>query len=160
VPAPTLTPHDTAHDAAHDAAARLRAAIGKLSRATRPTAAATELGLTPTATSVLLTVVREGPIGLSQIADAEDLNPTMLSRVVADLGEAGLVARRSDPSDARAAIVDATAAGRRLRDRMRRERTDALNVVLNELPTADRRRLQAALPVLESLAESLRDRRR
>ena len=51
-------------------------------------------------------------------------------------------------------------AARGLRDRMRRERTDALNVVLGELPAGDRRRLEAALPVLESLAELVRERRR
>ena len=39
---------------------------------------------------MLLTVVSEGPIRLSALAASESLNPTMLSRVIADLVDAGL----------------------------------------------------------------------
>jgi DNA-binding MarR family transcriptional regulator len=108
---------------------------------------------------VLLAVVRDGPIRLSELADAESLNPTMLSRVIADLGDAGLLARVSDDGDRRAAWVKATAAGKRLAERMRRERTDALNQALEGLSLADRRQLEQALPALEGLAEQLKGRR-
>jgi DNA-binding MarR family transcriptional regulator len=84
----------------------------------------------------------------------------MLSRVIADLGDAGLVARTSDDGDRRAAWVEATDDGRRLAQRMRRERTDAVNEAMEELAPADRRLLEQALPALEQLAERLKDRRR
>jgi hypothetical protein len=42
---------------------------------------------------------------------------------------------------------------------MRRERTDALNVGLETLTQSERRSLQAALPVLEQLAEQLKRER-
>ncbi len=142
-----------------DTAARLRVAIGRLSRRLRTTAAGSAAGLTPTRISVLLTVVREGPVRLSFLAEAESLNPTMLSRVIADLGDAGLVARTSDDGDRRAAWVEATGAGRRLAERMRRERTDAVNAAMDELSPADRRVLEKALPALEQLAEQLKDHR-
>ena len=73
----------------------------------------------------------------------------MLSRVVADLVDAGLIERTSDESDRRAAWVRATPAGRRLVERIRRERTDALNQALAGLDEAERRSLEQALPALE-----------
>jgi DNA-binding MarR family transcriptional regulator len=114
--------------------------------------------MTPTRTSVLLNVVRAGPLRLSELAASEGLNPTMLSRVVTELVDAKLLVRSSDTGDRRAAWVKATAAGRRLAERMRRERTDALNAALGALSKDERRELEAALPALESLAEHLKDR--
>ncbi len=142
-----------------DTANRLRVAIGRLSRRLRTTAAGAAAGLTPTRISVLLTLVREGPVRLSSLAAAESLNPTMLSRVVADLVDGGLVARTSDDGDRRAAWVQATDEGERLAKRMRRERTDAVNEALEGLEMQERRQLVDALPALEALAEHLRERR-
>lgn len=134
---------------------RLRAVIGRLSRRLRPTPTAREAGLTPTRISVLLTVVREGRIGLSDLAAAESINPTQLSRTIAQLLEAGLVERSADAGDRRAAWVKPTAAGKRLSERIRRERTDALNVALEGLNDHERERIFAALDSLEQLAEQL-----
>lgn len=142
-----------------DTAARLRTAIGRLSRRLRTTAAARDAGLTPTAISVLLSVVRTGPTRLSVLAASEGVNPTMLSRVIAGMVQDGLLERSSDEGDRRAAWVEATAAGAKLAERMRRERTDALNLALEALSDPDRRRLEKALPALESLAEELKGRR-
>jgi DNA-binding MarR family transcriptional regulator len=142
-----------------DTAARLRTAIGRLSRRLRTTSAARDAGLTPTAISVLLSVVRSGPARLSELAETEGVNPTMLSRVTAAMVQEGLLERSSDEGDRRAAWVGATAAGRRVAERMRRERTDAVNLALGELSDAERRRIEHALPALESLAEALKGRR-
>ena len=49
--------------------------------------------------------------------------------------------------------------GRGLAQRMRRERTDAVNEALEGLAPADRRLLEEALPALEELAEQLKERR-
>jgi DNA-binding MarR family transcriptional regulator len=142
-----------------DTAARLRVAIGRLARRLRTTAAGAAAGLTPTRISVLLTVVRDGPVRISALAATESLNPTMLSRVIADLVDAGLLARTNDDGDRRAAWVEATDDGRSLAQRMRRERTDALNEALDGIPATERRMLEKALPALERLAEQLKDRR-
>jgi DNA-binding MarR family transcriptional regulator len=141
-----------------DTAARLRASIGRLSRRLRPTSAGAAAGLTPTRISVLFTVARLGPIRLSELAEEEGLNPTMLSRVIADFAEAGLVTRDCDPDDRRAALVQATATGRKLCERMRGERTDVLEVALASLSPDDRRAVDQALPVLEQLAHGLKGR--
>jgi DNA-binding MarR family transcriptional regulator len=135
---------------------RLRAVIGRLSRRLRPTPAAVDAGLTPTKISVLLHVARAGQIRLSELSDAEGINPTMMSRIIAGLTEAGLVTRAIDPCDRRAALVEATATGRKLADRIRRERTDALNLALEGLDERERSQIEAALPALERLAEELR----
>src|SRR5947208_7751402 len=79
-----------------DTSQRLRAVIGRLARRLRPTAAGAEAGLTPTRVTVLLDVVRRGPLRLGDVAAAEGINPTMLSRVISDLVEAGLLERVSD----------------------------------------------------------------
>lgn len=142
---------------AAESAAALRLVIGRLARRLRPTVAGSDL--TPTMTSVLFGVVRTGPVRLSVLAEDEGLNPTMLSRVVAKLAEDGLVRRTCDPQDRRAALVEATPAGRRLRERIHAERAAALDAHLAALTDADRRTLEEALPVLERLADRLKDRR-
>jgi DNA-binding MarR family transcriptional regulator len=132
---------------------RLRAAIGKLSRRLRPTIAGA--GLTPSQISVLFTVARRGPIGLSELAAVEGLNATMLSRITAQLASAGLIVRSADPADRRQAFVRATTSGRRMRERIHRERTRALGARLAELDGRDRRAIAEALPALEQLAGRL-----
>jgi DNA-binding MarR family transcriptional regulator len=141
-----------------DTAVRLRVAIARLSRRLRPTAAGSAAGLTPTRISVLLTVVREERIRIAALAATEGLNPTMLSRAISRLNEDGLIARVSDDGDRRSAWVQSTPAGRRLTERMRRERTDALNQALARLSAADRQVIELALPALEGLSEQLQDR--
>jgi len=78
---------------------RLRVAIARLSRRLRPTAAGAAAGLSPTRVSALLTIVRSEEIRLSELAETEGLNPTMLSRVISDFVAAGLVQRDSDDGD-------------------------------------------------------------
>jgi DNA-binding MarR family transcriptional regulator len=142
-----------------DSATRLRAAIGRLSRRLRTTAASRDAGLTPTAISLLLSIARTGPARLAELAETEGLNPTMLSRAVAGLVQDGLLERSHDEGDRRAAWVEATASGRRLAQRMRRERTSAVDAALEALSEAQRRHIEQALPALEALAEELKGRR-
>jgi DNA-binding MarR family transcriptional regulator len=137
-------------------APRLRAVVGKLARRLRPTLAGS--GLTPTRLAVLATIVRRGPLRISELAEAEGLNPTMLSRVISELSTAGLLRREPDPLDARSAFVEATPAGARLHARIRSERNDVLSLMLAGLTEQQRRALVPALPVLEELAEQLKAR--
>jgi DNA-binding MarR family transcriptional regulator len=151
---PTIPSADT------DTATRLRVAIGRLSRRLRDTAAGAEAGLTPTRISVLLNVDRAGPIRIAELAEQESLNPTMLSRAISHLVDAGALERASDDGDRRAAWVTVTKEGHRLAERMRRERTAAVNEALAGLADEDVQHLQGALPALERLAEQLLERRR
>jgi DNA-binding MarR family transcriptional regulator len=142
-----------------ETAARLRTAIGRLSRRLRTTAATREAGLTPSGISLLLNVARRDTVRLANLAEDEGLNPTMLSRVITGLAEAGLVERVSDLSDRRAAWVTITRRGQRLAEQMRAERTRAVNAAMAGLSPQDRKRIEDALPALEALAEGLRETR-
>ncbi|MGD0286545.1 MAG: MarR family transcriptional regulator [Acidimicrobiales bacterium] len=134
-------------------AARLRIAVARLSRRLRPTEAAGSL--TATEVDVLVAAERRGPIRLSDLASFAGLNPTMLSRLIPKLEEAGLIRRLGVEGDRRVCRVEATAKGRRLLERIRTERNDALSKRLEELGPVERKAVLVALPVLEELAERL-----
>lgn len=136
-----------------ESAARLRAVIGKLSR--RLNALARGAGLTPSQLSALGVIARQGPLRPSELAEIESMNPTMLSRVVAALGDAGLVRRRVDPADRRAGLIEVTATGRRTHDRLRAERGKALTDGLSQLAAAELTAVEAALPALEALVDAM-----
>jgi DNA-binding MarR family transcriptional regulator len=135
---------------------RLRRAVGRLSRRLRQTHAGAVL--TPSQYEVLATLVVRGPLRHGDLAALEGLNPTMLSRILGKLETAGLAARVADVDDRRVIHVDATADGRELVARIRRERADALRSALEGLPDDQLAALEAALPGLEYLAERLKDR--
>ena len=141
-----------------DVAVRLRMAIARLFRRIERTQAGA--ALTPSETTILSVVVRQGPLRLTDLAASEGMNPTMLSRLVRDLEGDGLVQRKTDRVDRRAARVEATPAGRRLHERIRNERSDTLSAALALLPEDERRALGAGLPVLEALADQLKGGRR
>ncbi len=138
-----------------DTATRLRASIGRLAR--KLNASAAGAGLTPTQMTVLGAVARRGPVRLADLAEGEGLNPTLLSRVVGKLDDAGLIRRLPDPQDRRAARVEVTADGRRLQEHIRAERTRALAAGLDRLPDDTAAAVLAALPALEALSHELGD---
>jgi DNA-binding MarR family transcriptional regulator len=138
-------------------ATRLRTVLGRLSRQLRTTTASTDAGLTPTKISVLLSVDRRGTTRISELAEIEALNPTLLSRTISTLVDAGLLDRVSDAGDRRSAWVQVTDEGHRLAERMRRERTEVVNRGMSALPASERRILEQAIPALEALADRFRD---
>ncbi|HTV10950.1 MAG TPA: MarR family transcriptional regulator [Acidimicrobiales bacterium] len=135
-------------------AERLGAVVARLLRRTdrTPTGAA----LTPAGTSVLAGIVRQGPLRLSELASAEGMNPTMLSRLVHELEQAGLVTRQTDASDRRASLVEATAAGKRLHGQIRTERSRVLSLALGRLSPSERSAVVNGLAALEALADQLK----
>jgi DNA-binding MarR family transcriptional regulator len=133
---------------------QLRAVISKLARQFNATA--TGAGLTPTQASVLALIAARGPLGLTELAQLEGLNPTMLSRVVGKLTELGLIQRDPDPADLRAIQVEATEAGHRIHDRVKLLRVEAIGHCLDELPAASVQSIVDALPALDELALALR----
>jgi DNA-binding MarR family transcriptional regulator len=112
--------------------------------------------LSPSQREVLFTITRSGPMRLSEVAASEGINPTMLSRIVSHLESANLVTRTSDATDARIVHLSSTDHGRALCKGIRNERTDALQSALGHLSGEKRRVLLDALPVLESLVETLK----
>jgi DNA-binding MarR family transcriptional regulator len=133
--------------------ARLRIALARIARALDRHSRGNTL--TGTQASVLATAARLGPVRITELAEIEGINPTMLSRIVAKLEDAGMLHRRADPEDRRAALVEPTAAGRELQRRVRQERTRLLAEHLAALPDAHAAGLLDALPALEALAGAL-----
>ena len=82
--------------------ARLRMTIARLSRWLRRHELA---GLTPTQLSALATVDRIGPLRLGDLAAAEGIAPSTLTRLVTVLEERGYVERCPVPGDARASRI-------------------------------------------------------
>ncbi len=133
---------------------RLRAVIHRLARVLNDTSTGEDL--TPTQYSVLALVRVRGPLGLTELAELEGINPTMLSRVVKVLDERGLIRRMQDPGDLRAARVAVTPEGEQVHDRVRALRTKVLSDSLYGLPADTAAALLAAVPDLEALAEALK----
>jgi DNA-binding MarR family transcriptional regulator len=144
----TLAPD--ADDPAIDVA-RLRIALARLSRRLRRHELA---GLTPTQLSALSTVDRSGPMRLGDLAAAEGIAPSTLTRLVTALEESGYVRRCADPNDARASTLAITPHGVDALERIRTENTLMLTASLRLLTPEQRSALAAALPVLEQLAEA------
>jgi DNA-binding MarR family transcriptional regulator len=135
-------------------AGRLRSALAKIARSI-DRQVPTE-GLTRSQVWVLGTIARNGPIGMGELAEIEGINPTMLSRMVAKLADAGLLTRVSDERDGRAVLVRLTASGTALQDRLRAERSRLFGKRLAELPEEHAAQLLGALPALEALGQLMR----
>ena len=129
---------------------RLRVALARLSRRLRKHQLA---GLTPTQLAALATVERSGPMRLGDLAAAEGIAPSTLTRLVTALEDSGYVRRYADPSDARASTLAITPRGHDMLERLRTETTMVLTQSLTLLTPAQRAALAEAIPVLEQLAE-------
>ena len=110
-------------------------------------------GLTPTQLAALATVEQQGPMRLGDLAAAEGIAPSTLTRLVTALEDSGFVQRCADPSDARASTLAITPHGHEIMEQIRSDITLALARSLRELSPDQRVALAAALPVLEQLAE-------
>jgi DNA-binding MarR family transcriptional regulator len=130
---------------------RLRVALARLSRRLRRHDVA---GLTPTQLSALATVEHSGPLRLGDLAAAEGIAPSTLTRLVTALEDSGYVRRCTDPSDARASTLVITPLGHQTLERVRSETTLALAKSLRSLTPDQHAALASVLPVLEQLAES------
>lgn len=128
---------------------RLRVAIARLSRRLRRHELA---GLTPTQLAALSTVERSGPLRLGDLAAAEGIAPSTLTRLVAALEDLGYVQRCTDPRDARASTLAITPKGHETLERLREEGTALLTESLRLLTPEQRAALAAAVPALEQLA--------
>ena len=129
---------------------RLRVAIARLSRRLRRN---DQSGLTPTQLAALSTVERSGPLRLGDLAAAEGIAPSTLTRLVSALEESGYVRRDADPKDARASTLAITPTGHAMLENLREEGTAVLTESLALLTREEREALATALPVLEQLAD-------
>lgn len=129
---------------------RLRVVLARLARRLRGHQLA---GLTPTQLAALSTVERVGPLRLGDLAAAEGIAPSTLTRLVAAIEELGYVRRDADPKDARAFTLAITTKGHDTLERLRAENSALLAQRLMLLSPDQRAALAMALPALEALAD-------
>lgn len=91
--------------------------------------------------AILSTLRLSGPVRMRELADRTDLEAPLISREVRDLLGAGLVRRRSDPTDGRAGIVELTAKGRRASESYRAATDDIIAETFSGWSAADLRQL-------------------
>ena len=109
----------------------------------------------PRGYQVLTAAAGEPPRNQGAIAEELGIDRTVLTYLIDDLEELGLVARHPDPADRRSRLVVATDEGRttwrRLQDELRRVEAH----VLSPLPAADAASFQTLLRRLACRAQSL-----
>lgn len=130
---------------------RLRVTFLRLARRIRTSSV--EL-VTPSQLAVLSTIVRNGPLTISQIAEHEHVKPPSISKIVGTLEDLGFVERQTDPSDRRCAFIALTPAGQAYLDEVRAAGRTWLATRLGELDESEHRAIAAAMPVLERLLGS------
>jgi len=111
-------------------------------------------GLTARQCSILRTLVRQEGARLSDLAQAAEISPSAMTRVLERLEKLGLVRRvRGGEKDRRAARVEITGEGRKVRqriDRLMQERTAA---IVNAIPEDSRQKLLDGLRMMNACIE-------
>jgi DNA-binding MarR family transcriptional regulator len=104
----------------------------------------------------LSVVVFGGPLTLGELANAEQVRPPTMTRLVSALENEGLVWREADPDDKRLTRIRATQKGRTLLSRGRARRVAALTAEVNGLEPSERADLTRALAILDGVIARLR----
>jgi DNA-binding MarR family transcriptional regulator len=151
---PNKSERESAQDDAERTADRLHsAAIHLLRRLRREDATS---GLSAPRLSALSVLVFGGPLTLGELANAEQVRPPTMTRLVTALEADGLVTREPDASDGRLTRIRATPNGRTLLLRGRARRVAALTAEVRALAPDEREVLDAAVTVLEGVIDRLR----
>lgn len=98
---------------------------------------------------VLVMVASRGGLNLGAVAAGLGVHPSNATRAVERLVVAGLLHRRDDPNDRRNLVLELSADGRALVERVMDDRRAAIAEILQEMPPARRR---ALVPVLRAFA--------
>jgi DNA-binding MarR family transcriptional regulator len=102
--------------------------------------------------SILITLLDQGPIRMTDLAAHERVRTPTTTVAIRRLEKIGLVKRSRDPSDLRAVLVDITPRGRAVHSESLANRHAALAAMLGQLPESDLNTLARALAPLERLA--------
>jgi DNA-binding MarR family transcriptional regulator len=105
--------------------------------------------------SALSVIVFTGAISLGQLAQAEQVRPPTMTRIVNALEARGLVVKRAGPGDRRTIQISATFRGKRLLLAARDRRIRSLARHIEDLPESRQKLLRATIPILEALAQKL-----
>jgi DNA-binding MarR family transcriptional regulator len=119
-----------------------------------PSGSAAGADLTLAQLSILVTLLDQGPIRMTDLAAHERVRTPTTTVAIRRLEKVGLVKRSRDPSDLRAVLVDITQRGLAVHRESLTNRITALAALLSQLSESDLDTLTEALAPLERLASS------
>lgn len=140
---------------------RLASAVAELVRwATRGESlvalhGAGERAVSPTEAWLLQQLVDSGPVRMSSLAEWQGVDRSTMTAQIRRLVERGLVARETDPTDARAVLVDLTSDGRRVAQEERDRAGHVFEEAVADWDATDRDNLRR---LLTRLAQRLQSR--
>lgn len=129
--------------------------IAQAGRFTRSTSRAAGMTRSLMAMRVLSNLSQDGALRVGELAAREAVTQPAITAIVNRLEDDGLVQRRADPVDARAALVTITDPGRRELAGFRRRAAKAIRPVLTALSDRDRETLSTAADLLDGLATAV-----
>jgi len=138
-----------------ESAERLHRCLSKLFSILRrgdPSGSAAGAELTLAQLSILVTLLDQGPIRMTDLAAHERVRTPTTTVAIRRLEKIGLVKRSRDPSDLRAVLVDITPRGLAVHRESLTNRIGSLSVLLSQLSESDLETLTKALAPLERLA--------
>jgi DNA-binding MarR family transcriptional regulator len=113
-----------------------------------------ESGIGPAQLSALSVLVFGGPMSLGKLAEAEQVRPPTMSRIVSGLQGTGLV-KREPTEDRRRVRLVATAKGTRILCEGRKRRVESLANALASLGEAERSRLRELAKLLPEIVRRI-----
>lgn len=137
-----------------DTGSRLLSAVARLNRwATRQA----EFDTPPAQARLLALISEVGPARIGELAVADHSSQPTMTIQVQRLEAAGLVQRRSDPSDARVALIEITAQGAAALSEVRRARRVALAPALASLTPAEISAINTAIGAIDRMVSAVDD---
>ena len=134
------------------AATSLRVLLSRLR--TRLREVDTAADLTPSQTSVLIRLFKNGPASTSELAGAERVRSQSMTATLASLDRLGYLARTPDPDDGRRQVIALTDTGHARAADQRQAREEWLATLLQQRYTEDERRvINEALTLLSRLTD-------
>ena len=109
------------------------------------------MGIGPAQASALSVVVFGGPLMLNELAEAEQVRPPTMSRVVEALVREGLVRRETNRDDRRSVMISPTDKGTRILHEGRNRRERRLIKLLSKLDADEIRCLGKASRILSRI---------
>ncbi|SRR6266852_4471372 len=113
-----------------------------------------ESGVGPAQLSALSVLVFGGPRSLGELADAEQVRPPTMSRIVAGLERAGLV-RRHATEDGRRVRLEASAKGAKILQEGRKRRVESLEKAVASFPEKEQQQLAELTQLLQQVIRNL-----
>ena len=114
-----------------------------------------ESGIGPAQLSALSVLVFGGPKSLAELAEAEQVKPPTMSRIVAGLEKAKLVKAEATQQDARRMRIVPTAKGEKVMWEGRKRRVEMLAELIGDLSSSEVQKLGQIAETMDAISRKL-----